>query len=202
MKNAGATYQRLVNYIFQDLIGKSMEVYVDNLLVKSREAGDHLRHLSDAFAVLRKFQMKLNPAKCAFGVLSGKFLGHLVSRRGIEANPEKIWAVINMQSPRTTKEVQSLASRIATLNRFLSRATDRCLPYFKILHKAFEWSEECEKAFQELKRYLASPPLLSTPILKEELLLYLAISLSAVSSALVREEHRIQFPVYYTSRAL
>ena len=129
-------------------------------------------------------------------------MGHLVRRKGIEANSEKIRAVINMQSPRTTKEVQSLAGRIATLNRFVSHATDRCLPFFKILRKAFEWLEECEKVFQELKIYLALPPLLSTPVSKEELLLYLAVSLSAVSPALVREEHGIQFLVYYTSRAL
>ena len=108
--------------------------------------------------------MKLNPAKCAFGVSSGKFLGHLVSWREIEANPEKIRAVISMQSPWTTKEVQSLARRVAALNQFVSRATDQCLPFFKILRKAFEWSEECEKAFQELKKYLASPPLLSTTV--------------------------------------
>ena len=138
LKNTGATYERLVNYMFQDLIDKSLEVYVNDLLVKSKEEDDHLRHLSEAFAVLRKFQMKLSPAKCTFGVSSGKFLGHLVSRRGIEANLEKIQAVINMQSPRTTKEVQSLAGRVAALNRFISRATDRCLPFFKILRKAFE----------------------------------------------------------------
>ena len=135
--------------------------------------------------------MKLNPLKCAFGVSSRKFLGHLVSRRGIEANPEKIRAVISMLSPLTTKEIQSLAGRVAALNRFVSRATDQCLPFFKILRKAFEWSEECEKAFQELKTYLASSSLLFTPVLKEELLLYLAVSPSAVSSALVREEHGI-----------
>ena len=146
--------------------------------------------------------MKLNPTKCAFGVSSGKFLGHLVSRRGIEANPEKIRAVINMRSPGITKEVQSLAGRVAALNRFVSWATDRCLPFFKILRKAFEWSEECEKAFQELKKYLASPFLLSTSIPNEELFLYLAVSPSAVSSALVREEYGIQFPIYYTSHAL
>ena len=91
--------------------------------------------------------MKLNPAKCAFGVSLGKSLGHLVSRRGIEANPEKIQAIINKKSPRSTKEVQCLARREAALNRFVFRAIDRCLPFFKILRKAFEWSEECEKAF-------------------------------------------------------
>ena len=143
--------------------------------------------------------MKLNPAKCAFGVSSEKFLGHMISRRGIKANPEKIQAIINMRSPWTTKEVQSLAGWVAVLNQFVSRATDRCLPYFTILCKAFEWSEECEKAFQELKQYLASPLLLSTPIPRDELYLHLVVTPLAVSSALVREEYRIQYPVYYSS---
>ena len=91
---------------------------------------------------------------------------------------------------------------MAVLNRFVSRATDRCLPFFKILRKAFEWSEECEEVFQELDKYLASSPLLSTTIPKEELFLYLAVSSSVVSSTLVREEHGIQYPVYYTSSVL
>ena len=89
-KNEGATYQRLLNHIFRGLIGSSIEVYVDDLLVKSKEESDHLTHLAEAFHILRRYQMKLNPAKCAFGVSSGKFLGHVISRRGIEANPEKI----------------------------------------------------------------------------------------------------------------
>ena len=96
LKNAAATYQCLVNYMFRDLIGQSMEVYVDGLLVKSREEADHLGHLAEAFSILRRFQIKLNPAKYAFKISSGKFLGHLVSRQGIEANPEKIQAIINM----------------------------------------------------------------------------------------------------------
>ena len=89
LKNARVTYQRLVNHMFRDLIEKCVEVYIDNLLVKSREEADHLRHLAEAFSILRKFRMKLNPAKWAFGVSSGKFLGHLGSREGVEANPEK-----------------------------------------------------------------------------------------------------------------
>ena len=99
------------------------------------------------------------------------------------------------------KEVKSLARRVAVLNRFVSRATNQCLPFFKILRKAFEWSEECEKAFQELKQYVASSPLLSKPILREELFLYLAVLPTVVSSALIREENGIQYPIYCTSRA-
>jgi hypothetical protein len=106
LKNAGATYQRLVNKMFQAQIGRNMEVYVDDMLVKSEESKDHIRDLHEAFATLKQYGMKLNPSKCAFGISSGKFLGYMVSRRGIEANPEKIRVVLEMQSPKTTKQLQ------------------------------------------------------------------------------------------------
>ena len=146
--------------------------------------------------------MKLNPSKCAFGVSSGKFLGFMVSQRGIEANLDKIQVILDMESPKNIKEVQSLTGRVAALNRFVSKATDKCLPFFKILRKAFEWTEECQKAFQDLKVYLTTAPLLSPSILGEDLYLCLAVSPHAVSSGLVREEGKVQKPVYYTSRAL
>uniref|UniRef100_A0A2N9EL41 RNA-directed DNA polymerase n=1 Tax=Fagus sylvatica TaxID=28930 RepID=A0A2N9EL41_FAGSY len=173
LKNAGATYQRLMNRMFHDQIGRNVEVYVDDMLVKSKEEDGHLDDLRETFETLRKYQMKLNPSKCAFGVYSGKFLGFMVSQRGIEANPDKIKAILEMQPPKTTKEVQRLTGRVAALNRFMSRSTDKCLPFFKTLKKAFVWTDECQQAFEELK-----------------------------SSALIREEERRQLPVYYTSRAL
>ena len=134
--------------MFKGLIGQSMEVYVDDLLVKSKENALHLPHLAEAFHVLKEFRMKLNPAKCAFRVSSGKFLGHMISRRGIEANPEKIQAIINMRSPTTTKEVQSLAGRVAALNRFVSRATDRCLPFFKTSAKRSSGRRSVKRCFR------------------------------------------------------
>jgi hypothetical protein len=146
--------------------------------------------------------MKLNPTKCAFGVSSGKFLGFMVSQRGIEVNPEKVKAVLDMQAPRTTKQLQQLTGRIAALNRFISRSIDKCLPFFKILRKAFTWSEECEEAFWKLKEYLMNTLLLSRPTEGEILYLYLVVSPSAVSSALVREDAGIQKPVYFTSKML
>uniref|UniRef100_A0A2N9HAC0 Uncharacterized protein n=1 Tax=Fagus sylvatica TaxID=28930 RepID=A0A2N9HAC0_FAGSY len=202
LKNAGATYQRLMNRMFHDQIGRNVEVYVDDMLVKSKEEDGHLDDLRETFQTLRKYQMKLNPSKCAFGVYSGKFLGFMVSQRGIEANPDKIKAILEMQPPKNTKEVQRLTGRIAALNRFMSRSTDKCLPFFKTLKKAFEWTDECQQAFEELKKYLTEPPLLSPSKQGEELYLYLAVSPTAVSSALIREEERRQLPVYYTSRAL
>ena len=146
--------------------------------------------------------MKLNPSKCTFGVLSGKFLGFMVSHRGIKVNPNKIHAILNMEPPRNIKEVQYLIERVTTLNRFISKATDKCLPFFKVLRKAFEWTDECQKAFQDLKAYLIAAPLLSLSILGDELYLYLAMSSHAVSLALIREEGEIQKLVYYISRAL
>ena len=137
LKNAGATYQRLVNKIFNKQIGKNMEVYMDDMLVKSKEELAHLDDLRETFATLKQYQIKLNPSKCVFGVVSGKFLGFMVSQRGIEANPEKVQAIINMVSPKTIKEVQKLTGRIAALNRFVSRAMDKCLLFFKTLKRAF-----------------------------------------------------------------
>ena len=108
--------------------------------------------------------MKLNPSKCAFGVSSGKFLGFMVSQRGIEANPDKIQAILDMEPLKNIKEVQSLTGRVAALNRFVSKATEKCLPFFKVLKKAFEWTDECRKAFQDLKDYLTTTPLLSPSV--------------------------------------
>ena len=187
--------------MFGEQIGSNVEVYVDDMLVKSKEEESHLDDLRETFNTLRQCNMKLNPSKCAFGVSSGKFLGFMVLQRGIEANPEKERAILKMSSPKTVKEVQSLTGKVAALNRFISKVTDKCLPFFKTLKKAFVWMEECETAFQELKRYLSNPPLLSPFKEGEDLFLYLAISITAVSAALIREENRIQLPVYYISQA-
>ena len=202
LKNAGATYQRLVNRMFQKQIGTTMEVYIDNLLVKSTTVGLHIAHLSETFQILRDYNMKLNPAKCAFGVSAGKFLGFIVNHRGIEANPDKIKALLDMPSPLGIKEVQRLTGRIAALSRFVSRASDKCQPFFQVLKKAFQWDEKCEEAFMALKTYLSSPPILVSPIEGELLTLYLVVSDFSTSAVLVRDRERVQHPVYYCSRAL
>ena len=105
LKSAGATYERLVNQMFKKQIGRNVEVYIDDMLVKSKEEEDHLDNLRETFNMLRQYSMKLNPSKCAFGVSSGKFLRFMVSQRGIEANPEKVKAILEMSSPRMVKEV-------------------------------------------------------------------------------------------------
>ena len=146
--------------------------------------------------------MKLNPTKCAFGVSGRKFLGFIVNSRGIEANPDKIKVVLNMQPPSNTKEIQRLTGRIVALSHFVSRSSDKFRPFFQVLKKAFQRDAQCKEAFSTLKNYLSPPPVLVTPSERELLTLYLAISDFSTNAALVREQDEIQQLVYYCSRAL
>ena len=131
-----------------------------------------------------------------FEVTTGKHLGFIMSQRGIKVNPDKIRAIIEMAPPRNVKEVQSINGKVVELNRFVSRATNKCLPFFSTLKKSFEWTAECQQAFEDLTAYLSSPPLLNPSKPGGELFLYLVVSLAAVNAALVREENKVQKPVY------
>lgn len=130
--------------MFKEQLGKTMEVYIDDMMVKSKERKDHVEDLKETFEVLRKYKLKLNASICAFRVRSGKFLGHLVSRRAIKANPDQISAIQNLGSPRTTKEVQKLTRMEAALNRFKSQSSDWCKPFFQLLKKrvGYEWGAD------------------------------------------------------------
>ena len=156
--------------------------------MKSLDEGKYLDDLQETFNTLRRYNMKLNPSKWAFGVALEKFLGFMVSHRGIEANPEKIKAMLDIKPPQSIKKVQSLPGRVAALNRFVSKATDKCLLFFKVSKKAFEWTDECQRAFQDLKTYLIMASLMNPFVMGEELFLYLAVTPHAVNSALIREE--------------
>ncbi|KAL0332157.1 UNVERIFIED_CONTAM: hypothetical protein Scaly_2117200 [Sesamum calycinum] len=132
-KNAGVTYQRLVDHMFHEQLGHNMEVYIDDMLVKNRQMDQHLADLAEAFGTLKKFHMKLRPAKCAFGVRSGKFLGYMVKEKMIEVNLEQIRAIQEMKHPVNLNEIQRRAERIVALSRFISRSqSEVCLkPYGK-----------------------------------------------------------------------
>ena len=114
-----------------------MEVYIDDMLVKSIKAELHITHLAEVFQVQKSYNMKLNPAKCAFGVSAGKFLGFIVNNRGIEENLDKIKVVLDMLPPSNIKDIQRLTGRIVALSRLVSRASDKCWPFFQVLKKAF-----------------------------------------------------------------
>ncbi|RYR49617.1 hypothetical protein Ahy_A07g036139 [Arachis hypogaea] len=165
LKNAGATYQRLVNKIFRHLTGNKIEVYIDDMLAKT-ESGEQLTDdLKVIMNTLRKHQMRLNPTKCAFGMEAGKFLGFMITQRGVEANPEKCRAVLEMTSPKNLKEIQKLTGRLTALSRFLGASAQKAIPFFKLMKKGtpFKWETECEEAFQHFKKVLTEPPILAKP---------------------------------------
>jgi len=204
LKNAGATYQRLVNKMFHEHLGKTMEVYKDDMLVKLLKKKDHIKHLEECFEILNQYQMKLNPTKCTFGVPSWEFLGYIVTKRGIEANTNQINVFLNMPSPKNFKEVQRLTGRIAALNRFISISTDKSIPFYQILkgNKGFLWDEKCEEAFGQLKAYLTTLPVLSKREVDEKLYLYVSVLNLAVSGVLIREDRGEQKPIYYVSKSM
>ncbi|GJU01950.1 reverse transcriptase domain-containing protein [Tanacetum coccineum] len=207
LKNAGATYQRLVDKAFDNQVGRNIEVYVDDLVIKSHTEAEMLRDIDETFCTLRKINMKLNPKKCTFGAVEGMFLGYMISPEGIKPCPDKTDAVLQLPSPRTIKEVQSLNGKLASLNRFLSKSAEKSLPLFKTLKKCikksdFHWTPDAEQAFKQLKQHLSELPLLLAPKLKEELIVYLSASHGAISAVLMTERGMIQTLVYFVSRAL
>ena len=121
--------------MFELQLGKNIEVYIDNKVVKSKVVSEHVGDLVNIFEILREHKLRLNASKCYFGVGSGKFLGYMVTYRGIEVNPNQVKAINSLQPPRNPKEVQKLTGMTAALNRFISRSTDMCRPFFQLLNK-------------------------------------------------------------------
>src|ERR1043165_3780819 len=207
LKNAGATYQRMMQACLLEKIGRNVQVYVDGIVIKTYNATTLLDDLCETFAALNKYMIKLNPKKCAFGVPAGKLLGYMVSARGIEANPEKVQAIARMLEPTDVKGVHQLTGRLAALSRFISRLGERTLPFYQLLRKGekFEWTEEARQAFVDLKKMLSTPPVLAVSKEREQLYLYIAARSSVVSTTLVverAEEGKLQSirrPIYYLS---
>ncbi|GJV67269.1 reverse transcriptase domain-containing protein [Tanacetum coccineum] len=207
LRNAGATYQRLVDKTFHGQIGRNLEVYVDDLVIKSRTEDEVVRDIEETFKTLRKINMKLNPKKCTFGVEEGMFLGYQVNTKGIKICPDKVDAVLSLQSPKCLKDVQKLNGKLASLNRFLAKSAEKSLPFFKTLKKCtkksdFLWTGEAEAAFRQMKEHIAKLPMLTAPEEQEELIIYLAASKEAVSAVLMTEREARQMPIYFVSRAL
>jgi hypothetical protein len=165
LRNAGAIYQRCMNHVFGEHIGRTVEAYVDDIVVKTRKASDLLSDLETTFKCLRAKGVKLNPEKCVFGVPRGMLLGFIVSERGIKANPEKIAAITNMGPIKDLKGVQRVMGCLAALSRFISRLGERGLPLYRLLRKIerFTWTPEAEEALGNLKALLTSAPILVPP---------------------------------------
>ena len=135
LENAGSTYQRMMTKMFEPQLCKSIEVYIDDMVVKSKMVSEYVGDLRNIFEILRKYKLHLNASKCSFGVGSGKFLGYMVTHRGIEVNPNQIKAINSLQPPQNPKEVQKLTIMISALNRFISQSANRCKLFFLLINK-------------------------------------------------------------------
>jgi ribonuclease HI len=210
LRNASATYQRCMNHVFGEHIGRTVEAYVDDIVVKTKKASDLLSDLETTFKCLRAKGVKLNPEKCVFGVPRGMLLGFIVSERGIEANLEKIAAITNMGPIKDLKGVQRVMGCLAALSRFISRLGEKGLPLYRLLRKAerFTWTPEAKKALGNLKALLTNTPILVPPATAEALLIYVAATTQVVSAAIVVERREedlallVQRPVYFISEVL
>jgi hypothetical protein len=165
LKSAGATYQQGIQQCMYSQLGRNAEVYVDDVVVKTQEEEGLISDLADTFDNLRKFKMKLNPKMCTFGVPLEKSLGYMISCRGINPNPEKVTTITKMKPPESLHNVQKLTGCMAALSRFISQLSVRGLPFFKLLkkHDKFQWTQEAQEAFEDLKKYLTTPPTLIAP---------------------------------------
>jgi hypothetical protein len=175
--------------VFGEHIGRTVEAYVDDIVVKTRKASDLLSDLETTFKCLKAKHVKLNPEKCVFGVPRGMLLGFIVSEQGIEANPEKIVAITNMGPIKDLKGVQRVMGCLAALSHFISRLGERGLPLYRILRKTerFTWTPKAEEALRNLKALLKSAPILVPPAAGEALLIYVAATTQVVSAVIVVE---------------
>jgi hypothetical protein len=171
------------------LTGRIIEAYVDDIVVKSKRTGELVPDLTQVFAKLRQHGVKLNPEKCIFGVPRGMLLGFVVLERGIEANPKKISAIMDMGPIKNLKGVQRVTGCLAALSRFIVRLGERILPLYKLMKKSdhFTWTPKVQEALNSLKNMLKSPPILTTPTPEEPILLYISATTQVVSAALVAE---------------
>ena len=176
-KNAGATYQRPVATLFHNMMHRDVKVYVDDMIVKSRDRADHLAALQRFFEMIKQFRLRLNPKKCTFGVTFRKLLRHIFSERGIEVDPKNIKVILDMPAPRTKREIRGFLGKLQYISRFNARLTDICEHIFCLLRKnqPIVWNDDCQRAFEKIKECLLSLPVLVLPIPGLSLLLYLSV---------------------------
>ncbi|CAL8992411.1 unnamed protein product [Prunus brigantina] len=205
LKNAGATYQRAMTAVFHDMMGKEVEDYVDDLVVKSRTRGSHQEVLRRVLERCRLYGLKMNPKKCAFGVSSGKFLGFQVHQRGIDVDSEKTKAICSLAPPKSPKELKSFMGRLSYIRRFIPGLAVMMSVFTPLLKKGkpYIWSQECQEAYQQVQQLITKLPTMRAPVPGLPLKLYLAATNAAVGALLAQDGHDgEESPIYYVSRQL
>ncbi|CAL2231673.1 unnamed protein product [Prunus armeniaca] len=205
LKNAGATYQRAMTAVFHDMMGKEVEDYVDDLVVKSKTREGHQEVLRRVLERCRLYGLKMNPKKCAFGVSSGKFLGFQVHQRGIDVDPEKTKAINSLAPPKNPKELKSFMGRLSYIRRFIPGLAATMSAFTPLLKKGkrYEWSEKCQEAYKRVQQIITKLPTMKAPIPGLPLKLYLAATNTAVGALLAQDDHSgEESPIYYVSRQL
>jgi hypothetical protein len=191
LKNARATFQRAMNYIFHKLIGKIVEIYIDDVVVKSWNHQEHLADLTKTLECTRKHGLKMNPNKCAFGVSAGEFLGFLVHKGGIEVGKKSMEVIDKVAPPTNLTELQSLLGKINFVRRFISNLSEKVLPFSPLLKlkkdQEFIWGDIQQKDFDQIKEYMKAPPMLVPPQLDKPFKLYVASGSLTIGSALIQE---------------
>jgi len=202
--NVGATYQGGMTKIFHDMMHKEIEVYVDDMMVKSGTKEEHVEYLLKMFQRLRKYKLHLNPNKCTFGVRSGKLLGFIISQKGIEVDPNKVKAIRDMPAPQTKKQVRGFLGRLNYISRFISHITATCGPIFKLLRKdqRIVWTEDCQKAFNNIKEYLSKPAILVPLVEGRPLIMYLTVLEDSMGCVLGQQDEtgKKEHEIYYLSK--
>ena len=207
LKNDNATYQKAMNAIFHDMLGHHMEIYIDDIVVKSKKATEHVNHLRKSFKRMRLHQLKLNPLKCAFGVQAGNFLGFLIHQRGIEVNQNKVKTIISTKAPQNKKEVQKFLGQVNYLRRFISMLAEKTKVFYDLIKlkevEEFKWEKQHQIVFYGIKGDLSKPPVLMPPLKGRPLKFYLSNEKEFIGYLLAQNNvEGYKQAIYYLSRVL
>jgi ribonuclease HI len=205
LSNAGATFQRAMDYAFRGLIGKLIEIYQDDLTVFSKDGKTHINHLRQVLDRCREFGISLNPAKSVFGVTEGKLLGHIISKDGVKLDPERVEAIKAVPLPHTKKSLQSFLGQTNFVHRFIPNYAEIMKPIYKLLKKdvKFEWKEESKRAFETIKTAICEAPVLISPDYDKEFQIFSFASEDTIAGVLLQKNDQgHEQPIAYFSRAL
>jgi len=204
LKNATNTFIRTMSSVFKEMGDKFLKVFVDDLNIHSENWEDHLRHLGAVLSRLREVNLKLNPSKCCFATESIVFLGHVVSKLGTKPDPGKIDAVLRFPEPKTVTNVRSFLGLTRYYRKYIREYSRLVSPLFELTKKdvPFVWNQDCQRAFDALKRALVEAPILVRPDFKKPLCLDVDWSTKGVGAILLQREGKFEKVVVYANKGL